>query len=96
MGFFVTTDKLSALSIKKGMAVNKKYIGVTAETVKRPVRFYQYALVGFEGSISIAWDVDSASKYDSEDEAMMALRRSSMWVCEYDGENVKPLQPTRR
>ncbi|KII24029.1 hypothetical protein ACOCHT_08115 [Acinetobacter baumannii] len=72
------------------------YIGVSTASVnaRRP-EYYEYAMVGFNGDIRPEKDINKATKYKTEKEAIEAIYRTSFWVAEYDGETVKPLQPTR-
>ncbi|MDO3663390.1 hypothetical protein [Acinetobacter higginsii] len=72
------------------------YIGVTTQSAKAGrSEYYEYAVVGFNGDIRPDRDIEKATQYKTEKEAIDAIYRTSFWVAEYDGETVKPLQPTR-
>ncbi|MDC4634074.1 hypothetical protein OHV71_12815 [Acinetobacter baumannii] len=95
VGFFVFCD-IYLSPIIKGIIMSLLYIGVTTESVKAGRQeYFEYAIVASNGAIRPIRDINMATKFKTEEEVIEAIKRTSFWVAEYDGENVNPLQPTR-
>lgn len=75
--------------------MTKQYIGITGSTIKGDKKYYRYAQVWSNGSVRIVEDIVDATKFKSEQEAIDSLFRVSMWVCEYVGDEIIKLGPTR-
>ncbi|MFH7767761.1 hypothetical protein [Acinetobacter sp. BSP-28] len=75
--------------------MTKQYIGITSSSIKGDEKYYKYAQVWSDGAIHIVEDVESATKFKSEQEAIDSLFKVSMWVCEYVGDEIIKLGPTR-
>lgn len=76
--------------------MNKVFLCISAESYRagRP-HLYQYAQIWQNGDIRLVDGVEKATTFESQQDAKNTLQHRDMWICEYDGETVKPLQPTR-
>ncbi|MHA3054681.1 hypothetical protein E0H77_12575 [Acinetobacter sp. ANC 4633] len=75
--------------------MKKQYIGIINSSIKGAEKYYEYAQVWSDGVIHLVKDVESVTKFKSEQEAIDSLFMVSIWVCEYQDGKVKPLQPSR-
>uniref|UniRef100_UPI00047D5CB2 hypothetical protein n=1 Tax=Acinetobacter tandoii TaxID=202954 RepID=UPI00047D5CB2 len=75
--------------------VTKQYIGITNSSIKGDEKYYEYAQVWSDGVIRLVKDLESATKFKSEQEAIDSLFNASLWVCEYQDGKIKPLQLSR-